>query len=393
MAKTRLTYLFVLIMAGLGALAFGSRWAFVVLYAVLMLPLAALGSLAAYPYSVAHRARYPQGRVFSGESGIMTVSMRNRGLVSYPDVRLELRESLAVRTDIGEEEASGAVTMPARKNISVSYQMRFPYRGVYTIGLKSVTATDFLGLFRMNFKEKIPVRVVVFPRLIPEFTIPTDAWRMNEGSLGYDRFSEDLTDVSDVRKHDPSDDYRKIHWKLTAKRGEFIVKNFHSPGVSLTMIFVDTAYSGLLGQRRAALEDTMTSLAASAAEHCIRTRQGARLVVSDLRDSDTDITLPEDMEKTLLTLAMLDLDDDAEALPRRLEQVLMSKETFAGMAVVTARLTAPLCELLQAAFSAGHEVYLYYVHSTGRPPTKEEYDVLDQLAVYGIAVELVLPNQ
>lgn len=391
MARTRFFYILILLLGGVATLALGSATSFLVLYAILLLPVASALSLALYPHSVVIKTFSPRHHVFRGEKQPFTLSLNNRGPLPYPAVRLDFKGSLAhMHAVLQEGEESGAtVALPARRRVTKEYEVTFPYRGVYDIGLQKTTVCDFMGLFRHGFgRRQASARIVVYPRLLPDFSMPLSARQMHDGDQGFDQFSDHLSDIADVRKHDPSDDYRKIHWKLTAKRGEFIVKNFRMPGLSRTLVFLDTCPSPWEAERPA-LEDTMASLAASAMEYCLSNRQAARMVYGDKAEDDLLVSAPEDMERVLETLAMLPFEDDGDSLVRRINRAVLSREPFADLAVFTHRIDTAVCALLKDIFSSGHGVFLYFVFSDNRQPSAADYAVLDDLAAHGLEVELL----
>ena len=86
---------------------------------------------------------------------------------------------------------------------------------------------DYLGLFRLKIQVKTPMTVVVYPKpvevtYVPELERYTSvAWRPKAGG----GFSEN----HELRLYRPGDKLNQIHWKLSAKTGDMIVREPMEP--------------------------------------------------------------------------------------------------------------------------------------------------------------------
>ena len=86
---------------------------------------------------------------------------------------------------------------------------------------------DYLGLFRLKIQENAPIAVVVYPMPVTVNYIPelerytSSAWRPKAGG----GFSEN----HELRLYRPGDKLNQIHWKLSAKKGDMIVREPMEP--------------------------------------------------------------------------------------------------------------------------------------------------------------------
>jgi uncharacterized protein (DUF58 family) len=107
-------------------------------------------------------------------------------------------------------------------------------RGVYEIGGGILTVTDPLRLFRTSRRTAAEERLTVFPTVLPleklriSLTSPLDGQRV--------RFAPNY-DVSQLAGVHPyqSDPMNRIHWKMSAHKGELMVKEF-APSASKTIV-------------------------------------------------------------------------------------------------------------------------------------------------------------
>ena len=103
---------------------------------------------------------------------------------------------------------------------------RCQHRGVFTIGPWELRTGDPLGLFRVTIKYPETRSILVYPRamVLPDLHLPRGdapgAARTNRRTM------HTTTTVASARPYVPGDPLRSIHWRQTARQGEFMVKEF-----------------------------------------------------------------------------------------------------------------------------------------------------------------------
>ena len=110
--------------------------------------------------------------------------------------------------------------------------------GQYDAGLAHVWTRDIFGFFRMNVKpEGGPSVLTVLPRPFdiekPRLTLGDD------GSAALARTQEDYNAPEDVRAYRPGDAMKRIHWKLSSRKRELVVRRFETPAPPDTLILLD----------------------------------------------------------------------------------------------------------------------------------------------------------
>jgi uncharacterized protein (DUF58 family) len=107
-------------------------------------------------------------------------------------------------------------------------------RGMYNLGDCLLTVTDPLHLFRLSRRLPPEETLTVFPTVLPleklrvSLTSPLDGQRVKFAP------NYDVSQLAGVRPYE-SDPMNRIHWKMSAHRGELMVKEF-SPSASKTII-------------------------------------------------------------------------------------------------------------------------------------------------------------
>ena len=94
------------------------------------------------------------------------------------------------------------------------------YRGEYEVGIKNVIIQDFFRLFRVTYHNREPLRVTVRPQLVHIESLKSVD--LNASLKEIETKSSEL-DVL-VRGYVPGDDIRQVHWGITAKSGELMIR-------------------------------------------------------------------------------------------------------------------------------------------------------------------------
>ena len=94
------------------------------------------------------------------------------------------------------------------------------YRGEYLVGIKSVIVQDYFRLFCFKYKNREPLKVVVRPRLIKLENFKNEQVIAAFKDSAVNKSEPDVL----VRSYVPGDDIRQIHWNLSAKSGELMVR-------------------------------------------------------------------------------------------------------------------------------------------------------------------------
>ena len=140
----------------------------------------------------------------------------------------------------------------ACKGEPVLLQADTAHCGSFQCTVERAWAYDLLGLFRFRLKRPLPVTMTVLPR--PERPCPMPA--MPDLALSRHMvpkkgggFAEDY----DLRLYRPGDPLRTVHWKLSAKTGELVVREPLEPQniyarLSLSLSLNERELDSVLGQ-------------------------------------------------------------------------------------------------------------------------------------------------
>lgn len=125
---------------------------------------------------------------------------------------------------------TGAGVCPARGAWSLRYDL-FPLRrGDYRFGPVTARYLGPLGLVWRQRPENLGDEVKVYPNLlaIRNYEALVHRGRMSEFGLRHSRVFGEGTEYERLRSYTPDDEYRRVNWKATARRGQPIVVDYQT---------------------------------------------------------------------------------------------------------------------------------------------------------------------
>ena len=116
-----------------------------------------------------------------------------------------------------------------------------PYCGQIEIRIKEITVSDCLGIFCRRTAVRANAAILVFPcrtEFFPEIE-EIEHYDMESYKFSASRKGDDVSETFSIRAYEPGDSARYIHWKLSGKTGDLLVKELSLPVENRMMIIVD----------------------------------------------------------------------------------------------------------------------------------------------------------
>ena len=114
---------------------------------------------------------------------------------------------------------------------SVTFQLSSRFCGIINIKCAFIYIYDPLRIFRFKIARSLTAEVAVMPEGHEIGGEVSYLDRINEESNVFSEFKpgDDPSEVFDLRGYHPGDKLNRIHWKLSSKKDEFIVKYYSLP--------------------------------------------------------------------------------------------------------------------------------------------------------------------
>ncbi len=241
MRKNRFFYILLVIVCVAFSAAYSSRISAVLLVAVLAYPILALVTVFVNVMCVG--ASFTQQRaVFEkNERFEIGVTIKNRFI--FACAPLELVCSFP-DSDTGLFSAKViCASLPPLGGCKISVSCMHKFRGCYAAELKRVSVYDPLRIIRLSRKLKASMTLVFLPRKIALGDL-MGAAESDRGNVPARLVSNDREDFSHVREYQLGDIMQLVHWKLTAKQDELMIKQFDEIIDKRVVILCDYSFDG-----------------------------------------------------------------------------------------------------------------------------------------------------
>lgn len=295
-----------------------------------------------------------------GESVMLTVTVKHRGIIPIAPMLLEL-----YATQDTPETAVQLKDAPGRTQ-KLTLPFHAAHVGVSSPGVKSCTVEDLFGLFAITKQPKAAqseLLVLPLPFQVEQLTFaPGDS-----GLETMARATEDVTNPSDIRAYMPGDALKKIHWKLSARKRELVVRRFEEPVLPDALVLMDCSPPPSWGhpEAEADVRDSLLETAASVMNSQMATDHAVRLPL--LGEHPVELDKAMGMPMILENLARVDFSETD-----KFERVLLLEtrrmRKVGATVVISARLSSHMVDVMIRMRRMGPIVRLYLVTFTPDDP-------------------------
>jgi len=322
-----------------------------------------------------------KSRVARGDKLMTILTLAHKSLLPAGDLRVALNVP-------GFGGARQEISFSARPFARHSYRnvITCAHRGNYEVGIRSMTAEDLFGLFSFTRKSKKKLlRVEVYPR-----AMDMPAMQLKPSDMGPEfrsRATEDAASPSDIRKWQDGDELKKIHWKLSLRKRELMVRSFEESARPDTLILPDMSEIAALAEEKLTMEDCICDAALGAAKSQLESGFPVRMPLQCARPQEISGKSPADIGAFTDALMRAEFNS-----PYPYEQVLslmLSRMQRTGGAVlITTRLTTRTADLILRMQKMGIQTSFLWVADAAR---NENLEMLERLRMAGAAVRQINP--
>ncbi len=207
-------------------------------WVMVLFPVISIVGLLKLPERTSLVLRTGEQRISCGELALLQMELTNDGWYPVLDVKLDI--CLANR--FFETDSEVTVSMPLRMNGSnvAEIPVEVCDMGHFVMECRRLSFQDLFGMVYLELGQDAVCEFFVMPE--PEQSELSDV----SGYLGDASETEesrnkgsDFAEVSDIREYIPGDRIRDIHWKLSAKQEELMVKERTAMAGSEMVILVN----------------------------------------------------------------------------------------------------------------------------------------------------------
>ena len=207
--------------------------------------------------------QFLQDHVRRGEQAEMVITAAYRSLLPVSPIQLLV--------SIDDDSPPHALEIPCSsqaKRFSLIFTTR--HVGVLCPGINSCEIHDVFGIFTRNFRidRNLP-ELLVLP---VDFQVEPLVYSQVEAGMGtMAKANEDITSPADIRSYQTGDPMKKIHWKLSARKQELLVRKFEEPVLPDALVILNCEKPATPSIQDALLETALSVMKVeSARDHGIR---------------------------------------------------------------------------------------------------------------------------
>ena len=367
---------YALVMASMLAagLSTGTRLYYLIFYALLAMLLLGAVSVVWTLLTLKFDIRGVRTRVSRGDRLMAVFTVRHGCLlpVSAINIRLNVPSAYAPTQE---------VSVSCRPFATATFRQVIPcpHRGVYEAGVSRISVSDVFGLVCLSRRPDTRlVKLEIVPRASE--SEPLELSAVDQGPQYISRASEDNASPSDVRAWQKGDELKKMHWKLSLRKRELLVRTYEESARPDTLIIPDLQEITALRDQQLTLEDCICEAALSAARAQLRAGYPARMPLVGARPREIAGQFPADIAG--FTDALLRVKFDS---PYGYEQVLRLMQArfqrTGGAVLVTAKLTTRIADMALRMQHSGVATRLVWVSDDGR---EESMALIERLKMGGV---------
>jgi hypothetical protein len=174
--------------------------------------------------------------VVKGDWNNYSFIIANEDIIAFRNVKVKF---LHDKSTIKKTEGSMEYSLLPNDKERMETKLRCNYRGEYSVGVDSIQVTDFLYLFSITYPITSKLKVLVYPRVVSLEQLGIAPSLID--SKNPVRFSNTVDEELDteIRRYNPGDNKKRIHWKASAKANELLSRKYHQKPKAEVELFMD----------------------------------------------------------------------------------------------------------------------------------------------------------
>lgn len=305
------------------------------------------------------QTRLTEKSVVRGSDVALELRVTYRGLMPVAPIQLELLSMPEMPDEVLRLGWAPGRHQTARIRLHASHV------GVCQPGLKRCVVEDLFGMFTY---EWVPSNVHSDLLVLPQtFEVAALTFAPGDPGMGtMARATEDVTSPSDVRSYVPGDPMKKIHWKLSLRKRELLVRRFEEPVLPDALVLMDCSRPPAASEEEAAdLQDALLETAASIMVSQERSDHVVRLPL--VGEHPIELEKGMGMPLVLENLARMDFSA-TDRFERVLTLELRRMRSVGAVVIITARLSGDIVEAIVRMRRMGPVVRLYLITTVPDAP-------------------------
>lgn len=224
----------------------------------------------------------PRAEVQARSKVPVRLSLHNIGVISRPGPIIDLEAINLSIPGLVQPYRLALPPLPANASAEGTLEIVPATRGRWQVGPAHIVGTDPLGMFHRKGPGATPAALLVLPEM---FEVPW-IWRRDLLSPAARQMARAQTrhggEFWGIRQHEQGDDLRHVHWKVTAHRGDLVVKEYARGRELSAAVWLDLNAVNVVGEGADSSLEYCITMAASVIPALLHVDQAVALVGTGL---------------------------------------------------------------------------------------------------------------
>lgn len=376
MKLNRILYIGMLIIAFIFVYSYGGKVPYMLFYTVLILPVVSLFHMVTCYFLLKYKQELDSDSVIKGDKVAFSLHIINRSFFILPYITIRFWKAGA--GVIQQPEIKNIAMQPFRKR-EFKFEYIYKYKGYFKIGVSEIEVQDFLGIFKLVRRNKRPLLITVYPR-----RIDIDSFALNTNySFGdisnFIGIQEDTSTIKEIKKYSYGDSLKKVHWKLTAKTNELMVKTYENYTSASAVYLIDLKNNSFSKEDNVIIEDKHIETAIAVLKCLIYDGADVNIVYATEKITNIRCRSSSDFENIYEILAKVKFDQNIKFKDIVYNQINQNTNN-SNIIISTSNLDYELYETLSGAKLLGYDISLIHI-STKEILGKRETDIEQMLSL------------
>lgn len=370
MKLNRILYTVMFIIAFIFVYSYGGKVPYMLFYTVLLLPVVSFSNMVTCYFLIKYEQNLDSDSVIKGDKAAFSLRIINRSFFILPYISIRFWETGAAV--IKQFEIKNIALQPFGKR-DFKFEYIYKYKGCFKIGISEIEFQDFLGIFKLVRRNKKPLLMNVYPRNlhIDSFVLNTN---YSFGDISnFIGIQEDTSTIKEIDKYSYGDSLRKVHWKLTAKSNELMVKKYENYASVSAVYIIDLKNNDFSEEDNAIVEDKHIETAIAVLKRLIHDDIDVKIVYADEKITSIQCRSFLDFEKVYEILAKVKFDQNIKFTDIIYSQT-NENVSNSNIIISTSNLDYELYETMSKMKLLGYDISLIHI-STKEILGKKETDI------------------
>lgn len=239
--KNKITYVLILFLAGVFSILYNEYYTAVFFIGLLCLPLILFLLLVITYSKLSVKLETLTPVLERGDSLLITINLKNSSIFPIARIAVTLTYSNQFSDLSYKKILAASIDRNSSQTITCKFQPN--YSGVIEFKVKSISLLDYFSIWKLKKRSKETLRVTVTPKIYEveeDFIIPGIQLPSNEDHYSKYKSGDDPSEVFDIREYREGDRPHRIHWKLSYKQNELMIKEFSESEHSKIVVVIES---------------------------------------------------------------------------------------------------------------------------------------------------------